>query len=78
MLLSPMYAIRFLNPMQVLVTASDLASHVNDSTLSSAWAANATALKQRFNDVFWLRLCTMSDLGARICLTSIGVVADEG
>ena len=37
-----------------MVTASDLASHVNDTSLSSAWATNATALKQRFNDVFWL------------------------
>ena len=42
------------DPVQVLVTASDLASHVNDTSLSSAWATNATALKQRFNDVFWL------------------------
>lgn len=39
---------------QVLVTAADLASHVNASSLSSAWSANATALKQRFNEVFWL------------------------
>ena len=38
----------------MLVTASDLASHVNDATLSSAWSTNASALKQRFNDVFWL------------------------
>ena len=36
------------------MTASDLASHVNDATLSSAWSTNASALKQRFNDVFWL------------------------
>ncbi|EIW56811.1 Six-hairpin glycosidase [Trametes versicolor FP-101664 SS1] len=39
---------------QVLVTAADLASHVNATSLSSAWSANATALKQRFNEVFWL------------------------
>ncbi|KAH9856209.1 Six-hairpin glycosidase [Lenzites betulinus] len=39
---------------QVLVTASDLASHVNATGLASAWSANATALKQRFNEVFWL------------------------
>ncbi|KAI1795457.1 Six-hairpin glycosidase [Ganoderma leucocontextum] len=39
---------------RVLVTASDLASHVNDTTLSSSWTTNATNLKGRFNDVFWL------------------------
>ncbi len=39
---------------KVLVTAADLASHVSDSTLASAWATNATALKGRFNEVFWL------------------------
>ncbi|KAI0826506.1 Six-hairpin glycosidase [Trametes gibbosa] len=39
---------------QVLVTASDLASHVGAIDLASAWSANATALKQRFNEVFWL------------------------
>ena len=39
---------------QVLVTAADLASHVNDTSLSSTWATNATNLKGRFNDVFWL------------------------
>ncbi|KAI0776672.1 Six-hairpin glycosidase [Trametes elegans] len=39
---------------QVLVTASDLATHSNAMELASAWSANATALKQRFNDVFWL------------------------
>ncbi|TFK82232.1 glycoside hydrolase family 78 protein [Polyporus arcularius HHB13444] len=39
---------------RVLVTAADLASHVSDSTLASAWATNATALKRRFNEVFWL------------------------
>ncbi|RPD52570.1 Six-hairpin glycosidase [Lentinus tigrinus ALCF2SS1-6] len=39
---------------RVLVTAADLASHVNDSTLASVWAANATALKVRYNNVFWL------------------------
>ncbi|KAL1937159.1 hypothetical protein VTO73DRAFT_14501 [Trametes versicolor] len=39
---------------QVLVTAADLASHLNATSLSSAWSANATALKQRFNEVFWL------------------------
>lgn len=38
----------------MLTTAADLASHVNATSLSSAWSANATALKQRFNEVFWL------------------------
>ena len=36
------------------MTASDLASHIPDPALSAAWAANASALKARFNDVFWL------------------------
>lgn len=40
---------------QVLVTASELASHVNDFTLSTAWAHNATVLKQAYNDVLWLK-----------------------
>ncbi|OSD03796.1 glycoside hydrolase family 78 protein [Trametes coccinea BRFM310] len=39
---------------QVLVTAADLASHANASDLASAWSKNATALKQRYNEVFWL------------------------
>ncbi|PIL26169.1 hypothetical protein GSI_11924 [Ganoderma sinense ZZ0214-1] len=39
---------------RVLITAADLASHVNNTTLSSAWTTNATNLKGRFNDVFWL------------------------
>ncbi|KAI0681905.1 Six-hairpin glycosidase-like protein [Cerioporus squamosus] len=39
---------------RVLVTAADLATHVNDSTLASAWTTNATALKTKFNEVFWL------------------------
>ncbi|KJA26502.1 glycoside hydrolase family 78 protein [Hypholoma sublateritium FD-334 SS-4] len=39
---------------RVLVTASELATYANDTALSLAWAQNATALKQVFNDVFWL------------------------
>ncbi|KAE9407353.1 Six-hairpin glycosidase [Gymnopus androsaceus JB14] len=39
---------------KLLLTASSLASFANDSSLSSAWAANATALKTVFNDVFWM------------------------
>ncbi|KAI0334220.1 Six-hairpin glycosidase [Cubamyces sp. BRFM 1775] len=39
---------------QVLVTATDLATHMNTSDLASAWSANATALKKRYNEVFWL------------------------
>ena len=38
----------------MLVTAADLASHVNNTDLSSVWATNATKLKGRYNDVFWL------------------------
>ncbi|KAF4588534.1 hypothetical protein EYR40_010086 [Pleurotus pulmonarius] len=39
---------------RVLVTASELASHLNDRSLSAAYSANATSIKARFNDVFWL------------------------
>ncbi|KAI0752003.1 Six-hairpin glycosidase [Fomes fomentarius] len=39
---------------RVLVTAADLASHVKDPMLASAWAANGTALKAKYNEVFWL------------------------
>ncbi|KAI8992817.1 Six-hairpin glycosidase [Trametes punicea] len=39
---------------QVLVTAADLATHMNASQLASAWSTNATALKSRYNEVFWL------------------------
>ncbi|KAG6864815.1 hypothetical protein C0991_007001 [Blastosporella zonata] len=39
---------------KVLTTAADLATHMNNTPLASAWAANATALKQTFNDAFWL------------------------
>ncbi|GJE95602.1 glycoside hydrolase family 78 protein [Phanerochaete sordida] len=39
---------------QTLITASDLASTLNDSALSSNWSSSAAALKTRFNEVFWL------------------------
>jgi hypothetical protein len=39
---------------KLLTTATDLAMYVNQTTLSTAWAKNATALKQVFNDAFWL------------------------
>ncbi|KAI0338612.1 Six-hairpin glycosidase [Trametopsis cervina] len=39
---------------KVLTGSADLAAHLNHSALFSMWAANATALKTRFNDVFWL------------------------
>ena len=38
---------------QVLVTSAELATHLNDTTLSEAWSTNATALKSKFNEVFW-------------------------
>ncbi|KAF9477417.1 Six-hairpin glycosidase [Pholiota conissans] len=44
---------------KVLTTASELASHVPNTTLSSAWAQNATALKQTFNTAFWLESAGM-------------------
>ncbi|KAI0790170.1 Six-hairpin glycosidase-like protein [Irpex lacteus] len=39
---------------KVLINSADLATALNDSSLSSIWTANATALKSRFNEVFWL------------------------
>ena len=39
---------------QVLVTSADLASQINQNDLSFAWSQNATALKTRFNQAFWL------------------------
>ncbi|KAI0684564.1 glycoside hydrolase family 78 protein [Cytidiella melzeri] len=40
---------------KVLINSADLAEQVNDSSLSATWTANATELKSRFNDVFWLQ-----------------------
>lgn len=42
------------SPVQVLTTATDLAKYLNATSLSIAWAQNATALKQTFNEAFWL------------------------
>ena len=39
--------------MKVLVTSAELATDLNDTTLSQAWSTNATALKSKFNEVFW-------------------------
>ncbi|GLB45730.1 putative bacterial alpha-L-rhamnosidase 6 hairpin glycosidase domain [Lyophyllum shimeji] len=39
---------------KVLTTAADLANYLNDTALASAWSNNATALKAKFNDAFWL------------------------
>lgn len=48
-------ALRPLTPhfFQVLQTSALLASYLNLTDLSSAWTANATALKATFNEVFW-------------------------
>lgn len=40
--------------LQVLTTAADLASYVNATSLASAWAVNATNLKAKFNEAFWV------------------------
>jgi len=37
-----------------LITASDLATTLNDSVLSANWSASAAALKTNFNEAFWL------------------------
>jgi len=39
---------------KVLVNSAELATYVNSTSLASAWSANATALKIKYNDVFWL------------------------
>ncbi|KIP05689.1 glycoside hydrolase family 78 protein [Phlebiopsis gigantea 11061_1 CR5-6] len=39
---------------QTLITATDLASALNQTTVASNWSSNAAALKNTFNDVFWL------------------------
>ncbi|KXN90379.1 hypothetical protein AN958_04248 [Leucoagaricus sp. SymC.cos] len=38
---------------QVLVTAADLATQLNQTQLATSWSTNATALKGRFNQAFW-------------------------
>ncbi|THU84315.1 Six-hairpin glycosidase, partial [Dendrothele bispora CBS 962.96] len=39
---------------KTLLTATDLANAMNETSLASAWTRNATNLKSRFNDVFWM------------------------
>ncbi|OBZ74807.1 hypothetical protein A0H81_05206 [Grifola frondosa] len=39
---------------RVLTTGADLASHINESSFAIGWAANASALKTRYNEAFWL------------------------
>ncbi|KAH8101215.1 Six-hairpin glycosidase [Cristinia sonorae] len=39
---------------KVLVNSAELGTYVNANSLSTAWAANATALKAKFNEAFWL------------------------
>jgi hypothetical protein len=43
----------FVSSCQVLVTAADLATQLNQTQQATAWANNATALKGRFNEAFW-------------------------
>ncbi|KAG7443761.1 Six-hairpin glycosidase [Guyanagaster necrorhizus] len=43
----------------VLLTASDLANYMGDESLSAAWGANATALKAKFNEAFWVESAGM-------------------
>jgi len=42
----------------VLTTGADLAAIINETDLHNAWARNATSLKSKFNEVFWV-----ADLG---------------
>ena len=37
----------------ILTSSTELASLVNDASLTEGWSANATALKQVFNNAFW-------------------------
>ncbi|KAK0200591.1 Six-hairpin glycosidase [Desarmillaria ectypa] len=43
----------------LLLTASDLANYMRDDSLSAAWAANATALKVKYNKAFWVESAGM-------------------
>ena len=36
-----------------MTNSVDLANFINETSLGDAWAANATALKTKFNEVFW-------------------------
>ncbi|KAK0454256.1 Six-hairpin glycosidase [Desarmillaria tabescens] len=44
---------------KVLLTASDLANYIGDKFLSAAWGANATALKVKYNEAFWVESAGM-------------------
>ncbi|SJL14854.1 related to alpha-L-rhamnosidase A [Armillaria ostoyae] len=44
---------------KVLLTASDLANYMGDEFLSAAWRANATALKAKYNEAFWVESAGM-------------------
>lgn len=39
---------------QVLTNSADLASYVKDISLQTIWTQNATNLKSKFNEVFWV------------------------
>ncbi|KAI0921965.1 hypothetical protein AcW1_004197 [Taiwanofungus camphoratus] len=39
---------------KVLINSADLADQLNQSAISAAWSNNASALKTRFNEVFWV------------------------
>ncbi|KAK0451160.1 Six-hairpin glycosidase [Desarmillaria tabescens] len=43
----------------VLLTASDLANYMGDESLSAAWGVNATALKAKYNEAFWVESARM-------------------
>lgn len=45
--------------LQVLVDSADLATHVNATDLAQTWNLNATALKTRYNQYFWLESAGM-------------------
>lgn len=38
----------------MLINSADLADQLNQSAISAAWSNNASALKTRFNEVFWV------------------------
>ena len=37
-----------------MTTGAELATYLGQTDLANAWTANATALKAKFNEVFWL------------------------
>ncbi|KAK0200614.1 Six-hairpin glycosidase [Desarmillaria ectypa] len=62
---------------KVLLTASDLASYIGDDSLSATWGANATALKAKYNEAFWVEDAGMyrDNMMTTLCLQDANSLA---